>query len=143
MSPKSKLPGVEDLSFAPLDEAREGCACERVEVKSSKSSHNDRVACLSEVDDFEGAGRDTRSSNPQPSFDVSVDFATEAGFAAGGAQGDAVLGENVREPEGKEGEGLFEWVRSVEAGQTALLQAEWEIHTPSGVSWEEMPVMKS
>lgn len=87
------------------------------------------------------------SANPQIAVVVKAvrekdPHATDSGFAAGGAQDDAVLGENVREPEGKEGEGLFEWVRSVEAGQTALLQAEWEIHTPSGVSWEEMPVMK-
>ncbi|KZT73530.1 hypothetical protein DAEQUDRAFT_721589 [Daedalea quercina L-15889] len=58
----------------------------------------------------------------------------------GAAHGSAVLGENVREPDGKKGDGIFEWVRGVDAGQTAVLQAEWEVHTSANVSWDEVPV---
>ena len=87
------------------------------------------------------------SANPQIAIVVKAvrekdPHGVDSGFAES-MEGNAVLGENVREPQGKEGEGLFEWVRVVAAGQTIMLQAEWEINTPSCVSWEEMPVMKS
>ena len=87
------------------------------------------------------------SANPQIAVVVKAvhekdPHAADNSFAAGNTPGDAVLGKSVRQPEGREGEGMFEWVRGVEAGQTVVLQAVWEIHTPSGVSWEEMPLIK-
>lgn len=83
------------------------------------------------------------SANPQIAVVVNAVREKDPRAADGNsAEVVGVLGENVREREGREGEGLFEWVRGVEAGQTVVLHAEWEIHTPSGVSWEEEPVMK-
>ncbi|KAH9930120.1 uncharacterized protein B0H18DRAFT_995279 [Fomitopsis serialis] len=63
--------------------------------------------------------------------DKPITMATMAGMGA-------VLGANVREAEGRQGEGVFEWVRGLGAGESAALQAEWMVQGSSGVTWEEV-----
>ncbi|TFY55834.1 hypothetical protein EVJ58_g8005 [Rhodofomes roseus] len=89
------------------------------------------------------------SANPQIAITVKAvrekdpnAAGVNSGFDLGSGQEGGVLGENVREADGREGEGIFEWERRVEAGHTDVLQAEWEVSTPAGISWEETAVMK-
>ncbi len=49
---------------------------------------------------------------------------------------------SIKDGEGGEKDGLYEWVCSIPAGEEVVLQTEWAVKGPADVEWEETSATK-